>query len=184
MEIINRKISELNPAAYNPRFISETEMAKLKKSILEFGFVEPVVVNADNTIIGGHQRVKAATEIGWTEVPCVMVNVTPERAKLLNLALNKISGEWDYNRLYDILLSLPDDDVKLAGFDKDEMAKIKALLAQLDDDINLDDDFEKEIKQVEFRVLIAPDHPDVEKVRYQVKKIKEDFPNIIIKESL
>ena len=184
MEIQKIKINLLNPAPYNPRLISDTEMAKLKKSILEFGFLEPVVVNKDMVIIGGHQRVKAAQQLGWEEVDCYMVDLSPERAKLLNLALNRIQGEWDYNKLYDVLLSLPDDDLKLAGFDKHEIDKIKDLLNTLDDGGSLEDEFEKEIKQVEFRILITPDHPDLEKVRYQVRKIKEEFPNVIIKESL
>ena len=184
MEIKNIAIKDLQPASYNPRHINEIELTKLKKSILEFGFVEPVVVNVDNKIIGGHQRVKAAISLGWDEVPCFVVNLTPEREKILNLALNRIQGEWDYNKLYDLLVNLPDEDIKLSGFDRSEMDKIKDLMNSLDSEIDLEDGFEKEIKQVEFRILIDPAYENIEQIRYAVRKIKEEHSGVIIKESL
>jgi len=183
-EIVLKLISDLNPAVYNPRFISDTEKAKLKRSIMEFGMVEPIVINSDLTIIGGHQRVVSAREIGWTEVPCIIVNLDKQKEKLLNLALNKITGEWDYNKLYDILVVLEGDDISLAGFDTDEIKKIKDLLDSASGEIDLTDDFDDKIKQVELRVFVAPDHPQLESIRYAVKKVKEDFPDIIIKEML
>jgi len=104
-------ISKLKPAAYNPRSISTADMKKLQSSLAEFGMVEPVVVNKDYTIIGGHQRVQAAAALGWKEVPCCIVDLPKRKEKLLNLALNKISGKWDDGKLADLLdeLSLPPD---------------------------------------------------------------------------
>jgi ParB-like chromosome segregation protein Spo0J len=184
IEIVYIAISALNPAEYNPRFMSDTEMAKLKRTLMDDGMVEPIVVNKDMTIIGGHQRVKGAKELGWTEVPCVVLDISKEKEKLLNLKLNKISGEWDYNKLYDILITFEGDDIVLSGFDTDEVKKIKDLLDASSGEIDLAGDFDDKIKQVEIRVFVTPDHPQLESIRYSVKKVKEEYPDIIIKEIL
>ncbi len=115
------RISDLKPAEYNPRKISEKEMRKLCESIKSFGFVEPIVVNADGTIIGGHQRVKAAERLGMEEVPVIRVDIPKGKERALNLALNRISGEWDEERLALLLQALTDDERKLSGFDDDEI---------------------------------------------------------------
>lgn len=116
-------ITSLIPAPYNPRKIDDMEMMKLRRSIETFGFVEPVVVNKDMTIIGGHQRVKAAQAMGMTEVPCVMVDLPKDKEKALNLALNKISGEWDEAKLVELLKQLDDAGRVLSGFDEREIEK-------------------------------------------------------------
>ena len=87
IKIVYIPISELKPAPYNPREISRHDFEALKGSIQEFGFVDPVIVNKDNSIIGGHQRVDAAKELGIDAVPVVFVDVAGEQAKILNLAL-------------------------------------------------------------------------------------------------
>jgi len=127
-------INQLIPADYNPRMIDSKELDKLKRSIKEHGFVEPVVVNKDRTIIGGHQRIKAARELGFTEVPCVMVDLPKGKEKTLNLALNRISGEWDNEKLQQILAGMTEDEQELTGFDKSEITK------QLDQMLNPDED--------------------------------------------
>ena len=86
-------IKDLNPAEYNPRKKlkpGDKEYEKIKHSIEEFGFADPVVVNSDMTIIGGHQRVTVAAALGYTEVPCAIVEVSKTQEKALNIALNKI----------------------------------------------------------------------------------------------
>jgi ParB family chromosome partitioning protein len=117
------KISDLKPAEYNPRSISERELTKLTESIRAFGFVDPVIVNADNTVIGGHQRIKAAERLGMAEVPCIRVDIPKDREKALNLALNRISGEWDMDMLAKLLDELDADSRKLSGFDEDEITE-------------------------------------------------------------
>jgi DNA modification methylase len=113
--------------------MSATEMAKLKRSIQEFGLVEPLVVRrSDHLVIGGHQRLEAARELGLTRVPIVYVEVTDAQAKTLNLALNRIQGEWDLPKLgelLDELQALPEFDITLSGFDAEE---VDALLAGLE----------------------------------------------------
>ena len=99
-------LSELKPAEYNPRKKlkpGDKEYEKIKNSIEEFGFADPLVVNADMTIIGGHQRLTVAMDLGYTEVPCAVVDIDKVREKALNIALNKITGAWDENLLADLL---------------------------------------------------------------------------------
>ena len=96
MKIQEIEICKLIPATYNPRKDlkpSDEEYQKIKRSILEFGFVSPLVVNEDMTVIGGHQRLKVLQELGYTEVECIIVNLDKTKEKALNIALNKISGE-------------------------------------------------------------------------------------------
>lgn len=101
LEIVYKKPSELLPADYNPRHITRSQFFHLQKSIERFGFQQPVIVNATNknTIVGGHQRVAVAEKMGLAEIPCVMVNLTPEEERELNIRLNANTGEWDYDKL-------------------------------------------------------------------------------------
>lgn len=115
------KITELKPAGYNPRKITDWELRKLMRSLETFGFVEPVVVNKDMTIIGGHQRVKAAEHLGIEEIPCIFVDLPKGKEKALNLALNRISGEFDEEKLAELLSALTDEEAMLSGFDQDEI---------------------------------------------------------------
>lgn len=119
-------IATLKSAAYNPRRISGREMDSLKRSLKKFGAVDPAVVNADGTIIGGHQRVSAATKLGWDSFPVVRVDLDEQSARLLNLALNRISGEWDETKLSDLLRDLDGDDADLAlsGFTGAELGEL------------------------------------------------------------
>ncbi len=144
-------ISVLKPAEYNPRKKlkpGEREYKKIKDSIEEFGFADPLVVNADMTIIGGHQRLNVAIDLGYTEVPCAVVDVDKTREKALNIALNKITGEWDEQLLADLLTDLKDADYDLdyTGFDAPE---VDALFSNIYDKKVKEDDFDvdKELKQ-------------------------------------
>lgn len=145
------KISSLKPARYNPRKISNEEMEKLARSIKEFGFVEPVVVNQHagrkNVIIGGHQRIEAAKRLGMKEVPVVYVNLNADKEKLLNLALNRISGSWDEEKLGKLLNGLEktnDIDILLSGFDSSEIDDLLKNYKELkEEDFDLEDELEK-----------------------------------------
>ena len=150
-------VSVLRPAEYNPRKKlkpGDKEYKKIKASIEEFGFADPLVVNADMTIIGGHQRLTVAMDLGYTEVPCAVVDVDKTREKALNIALNKITGQWDEEMLAALLKDL--DTVQfntdLTGFEKDEIA---ALCSKLyDKDVKEDGfDVDKELRQPVFSRL-------------------------------
>lgn len=89
-------------------------------------FADPVVVNSDMTIIGGHQRVTVAQALGYTEVPCAIVDVDKKQEKALNIALNKITGEWSQELLADLIedLQKSDIDVGVTGFEPPEIEQL------------------------------------------------------------
>ena len=127
MIIEKKKATELLPANYNPRKDlkpGDPEYEKLKRSIEQFGYVEPVIWNkATGRVVGGHQRLKVLMDMGHTEVDCVVVELSEEKEKALNIALNKISGEWDKDKLALLITDLQgaDFDVSLTGFDPAEI---------------------------------------------------------------
>jgi len=103
IEVVYVPIDELIPAEYNPRKLTSKQEADISASILNFGFVDPIIVNKNESrkmvIIGGHQRVAVAKTIGIKEVPCVFVDVPVEKERELNIRLNKNTGEWDFELL-------------------------------------------------------------------------------------
>lgn len=129
MKIEKIKIEKLKPAEYNPRKDlkpEDEEYQKIKKSITEFGYVAPVIVNSNMTVIGGHQRLKILKELGYIDVECVIVDLDPNKEKALNIALNKISGDWDNDKLEELLSELKqtDIDMDVTGFSFDEVENI------------------------------------------------------------
>ena len=139
-------VAVLKPAEYNPRKKlkpGDKEYEKIKASIEEFGFADPLVVNADMTIIGGHQRLTVAIDLGFTEVPCAVVDIDKTREKALNIALNKITGAWDENLLADLLKDIQESDFDLGktGFDPPE---IETLFNKVHSKDVKEDDFDVE----------------------------------------
>lgn len=129
MEFKKIKISNLIHAEYNPRVDlkpGDKEFEKIKGSITEFGYVEPIIVNSDMTIIGGHQRSKVLKELGYTEIDCVVIEVDKTKEKALNIALNKITGEWDLPALAHLLdeLKAENYNIELTGVDFKEAEKL------------------------------------------------------------
>jgi len=118
----------LFPDPANPRRISNRDLESLTRSLHEFGFVQPVLVRkADNVVIGGHQRLVAARRLGWKTVPVIFLDLSVEQSRLLNLALNRISGEWDQELLARMLADLrpvEDIDLSLSGFTEEELGKL------------------------------------------------------------
>jgi ParB-like chromosome segregation protein Spo0J len=113
MKIEKIKIAELNPAEYNPRKMTNKQYEDLKSSLEKFGLVDPIIINSDNTVVGGHQRLRIMRELGAELIPTVRVNLSKEDEKELNIRLNKNSGEFDL----DILANNFDvDELKDWGF--------------------------------------------------------------------
>ena len=118
-------------APYNPRRISEHDLSSLGRSLKFFGVVEPVIVNRrTGRIVGGHQRVKAAEAEGIETLPVVHVDLDEPSEKQLNLALNRISGDWDEEALSKVLAELQaaGADLGLTGFKPGEVEKYLASL--------------------------------------------------------
>ena len=118
----------MRPDPANPRRISDQELEALTRSIREFGLVDPIIARReDKTVIGGHQRLLAARRLGYKIVPVVLVDLTTEKAQLLNVALNKITGSFDQELLARLLSDLnqtPEIDLTLSGFGDDELKKL------------------------------------------------------------
>ena len=147
MNIQKIPVSRLNAAAYNPRKDlkpGDREYEKLKRSISEFGYVEPVIWNQQTgNVVGGHQRLKVLVDLGQREIDCVVVDLDLPREKALNIALNKIQGDWDENKLASLMAEFDADafDVSLTGFDAEE---VDALLNKFYSHEATEDDFDAE----------------------------------------
>jgi len=130
MDIKKISLDKLKEAPYNPRkdlTENDIEYQKLKRSIQEFGYIEPIIVNAKNNIIvGGHQRYKVLKELGYTEIECVLVNFESNIEKACNLALNKIDGSWDKTKMKDLIeeLDTGEIDLSITGFAIEEIEKL------------------------------------------------------------
>ena len=132
------EVSKLRPAKYNPRKDlqpGDPEYESLKKSINEFGLVDPIVVNKDMTVIGGHQRLKVIIAAGFDKVPCSVVDLDKPHEKLLNIALNKISGDWDLPTLRSLIIDLDDGslDMSITGFNSHELELMMTAIHQEND---------------------------------------------------
>ena len=147
MVIQTLSVDNLVPADYNPRKDlkpGDPEYEKLKRSLSEFGYVEPVIWNkTTGHVVGGHQRLKVLIDTGVTEVECVVVEMGEEKEKALNVALNKINGDWDKDKLSLLIADLQgaDFDVSLTGFDApdiDALFKDAQRKGVQDDDFDID----------------------------------------------
>ena len=170
MNISKIKLTEIKPAEYNPRKISKEEMQKLKNSIKTFGLTNPIIINLkNNTIIGGHQRYDALVDmiladgnlaekefdliekgdIGFIfDVDNLSIE-SEDHEKALNIALNKISGEWDLDKLQLVLedLDMNDFDVSITGFDDVEISELMVEDTDISEAeiFGFDDDVEEEL---------------------------------------
>lgn len=148
-------VSKIKPSTYNPRKNlkpDDPEYQMLLKSIDEFDCVAPLIWNRrTGNLVGGHQRLKILVARGDTDVTCSVVDLPLEKEKALNIALNKISGIWDEDKLatfLDELIRIPEFDIEVTGFDLSEASElIDQLLLQ---NANEDDDFdiEAELEQI------------------------------------
>lgn len=141
------KISDLKMATYNPRTDlqpGDPDYEKLKKSLSGFGYVDPIVWNEKTgNVVGGHQRLKVLIESGATEVDVSVVNLNKLKEKALNLALNKIEGEWDMPKLKGVLADIAsaDFDLEMTGFDNqaiEELISTEGLLTETFDHARAD----------------------------------------------
>lgn len=131
MRIENRRLAELTPYCANAKRHDAVQVANVAESIRQYGFVQPVVVDADGVIVIGHCRALAAEKLGMVEVPCVCVdNLTPEQVNALRLVDNKTNeSPWDLDLL---AAELPELDLSAFDFEW-------GLQAQLNDEVVEDD---------------------------------------------
>ena len=156
MKFEKLNINDLTPAKYNPRKAlkpGDLEFEKIKSSITEFGYVDPIIVNSDMTIIGGHQRWSVLKNLGYTEIDCVVIDIDKTKEKALNIALNKVTGEWNKELLADLIKDLQslDYNVGLTGFDPPEIDEL------------FNDVHSKETKEDDFDVDAVLKEPTITK---------------------
>ncbi len=172
-------INVLKLSEYNPRKHSKEMLEQLKDSITEFDMIDPVIVNKSperlNVVIGGHARIKAAKELGHTTMPVVYVSIIDlEREKSLNLRLNKISGEWDF----DILKGFDESLLSEAGFTSEEIDQI--FLAE---EVVEQFDLQKELDKLDIKSIKVKKGDiyelDGSRLMCGDSTIKEDFVNLM-----
>ena len=100
MKVESKLIKDLKPATYNPRQISTKDYNSLKESIKKFGLVDPIIINQNgNVVVGGHQRLKICKELKHIEIDCVVLDLSKEEERELNIRLNKNTGDFDMDIL-------------------------------------------------------------------------------------
>lgn len=203
MELKKIKLTEIKPAGYNPRKISEEDFKKLKNSIKTFGLTDPIIVNLkNNTIIGGHQRYDVLVDILLEEDNLAekefdliekgdigfifdvenLILKNEDYEKALNIALNKISGEWDITKLNTLVeeLKVNDFDLELTGFDDLELEEISLTNEIFDnvqdvDDLN-EDDFLFEDNDFDLNYTIRFNSKKEEQQFYEfLDKVNDEF---------
>lgn len=137
MEIIKMRVADIKGATYNPRKKlrpGDTEFEKIKRSIEEFSLVEPLVWNRrTETLVGGHQRLAVLKHLGHDTVDVSVVDLDPAREKALNVALNKIAGEWDDEGLRALLVEVNDAGMlEMTGVDEAAWRKMMEQMTPLD----------------------------------------------------
>ena len=176
IKIKQRKISELNPAEYNPRQLTDKQYKQLKKSLKTFGCVEPVVINSNpmrkDIIVGGHQRCKVWADLGNDTIPTVEVELDEAAEMELNVRLNKNTGEFDF----DMLSSYFDMEVlKEWGFQDYEFGM--TLDDDMTDDFDLPDGDKEPFQQMTFTLADAQADAIKEALTLAKSEIVETFGN-------
>lgn len=114
MKLKKVQIKDLISPDYNPRMVKHEDFEDLKKRIKELGYINPIIVNeVNNHIISGNQRIKALKELGYTEIPAILIkeeNIDLEKIK--NVSLNVHTADWDTGKLDNVF-----NDLELSGFD-------------------------------------------------------------------
>jgi len=148
MKLTKISIDKIKPAPYNPRIDIKDNpdfYRKLENSIEKFGYVEPIIYNKrTGHIVGGNQRYQILKDKGIKEIEVVEIDLPEKDEKALNIALNKISGDWDFPKLNELILDLEeqDYDIELTGFDEKELDSIFTDPENVDINADLDEENE------------------------------------------
>lgn len=128
METAIWKLSDIRPAPYNPRITlkpGDTEYDALDKSLQRFGLAEPLVINkTTGLLVSGHQRLNVLRAQGAEEAEVVLIALDPQEEKLLNVAINKIDGDWDYQKLEALFGDIKAEDIQFTGFTPEEIRNL------------------------------------------------------------
>lgn len=154
METAILKLEDIQPAEYNPRIKlkqGDEEYETLKNSLERFGIATPLIVNrTTGNLVSGHQRLNALKETGIGETEVVLIDIDSDKEKLLNIALNKIDGEWDYEKLEKLFSELSEEDIKFTGYTTEELEGLfgsETTEPNFNDEDNSDEETENEPKE-------------------------------------
>lgn len=144
MNLQRMELSALKGAEYNPRKDlqpDDPEFQKIRRSIQEFGCVEPIIWNRQTQhVVGGHQRLKVLLNMGQAEAEVVVIDCTLREEKILNVMLNRTKGRWDNEKLAALMQELSDaGEVELTGFDEWELQGLLEDYSRLEDVLKYDD---------------------------------------------
>lgn len=159
MRFERRKLADLRPAEYNPRkqlTPEDPEYQSIRRSIEEFGYADPIVINSDGTIIKGHQRRTVMLDLGMEEAEVIVLDIEDKaKEKALNIALNKITGQWDNVLLRDVLqgLDLEGYDFSASGFTQEDLSDLIELTS-IPDEAH-DDDFDPDAASGEIEEPVS-----------------------------
>lgn len=139
IEIKTVDLDSIIEATYNPRVKlqeSDPEYQRILESVNGFGYADPMILNAhNNVLISGHQRLTILKKLGYTSADVSIVNIIdPKKEKSMNIAMNKITGRWDEQKIREILIEFDvyDEHARLAGFEEEEFERLK----NAEEDIN------------------------------------------------
>ena len=168
LKIVYRKINDLTPYDNNPR-LNDAAVDAVAKSIEEFGFKVPIVIDKDGVIVAGHTRLKAAKQLHIDEVPCIIADdLSDEELKAFRLADNKVSelAEWDFAKL-DAELTDIDFDMSDFGFD----------FNTIDEENNKFDDADTEYHDINDKTIIAIEFDTEQELETAFQKLNDEGYN-------
>lgn len=178
MEFEVKRIADMNRAAYNPRVDlqpEDEEYQAIERSLKRHGLVQPIVWNRrTNTVVSGHQRLTVLEAQGETEVTVSVVDLDDIQEKELNVALNKITGEWDDDKLSVILNELGEEATD-TGFTLLEIDVLRDELKSYFDDVTAPDEEEPtEEPEESFLLSLTFDAADEKPLKAYIKEHSED----------
>lgn len=178
MEFEVKRIADMNRAAYNPRVDlqpEDEEYQAIERSLKRHGLVQPIVWNRrTNTVVSGHQRLTVLEAQGETEVTVSVVDLDDIQEKELNVALNKITGEWDDDKLSVILNELGEEATD-TGFTLPEIDVLRDELKSYFNDVTAPDEEEPTEEQEEsFLLSLTFDAADEKPLKAYIKEHSED----------
>lgn len=178
MEFEVKRIADMNRAAYNPRVDlqpEDEEYQAIERSLKRHGLVQPIVWNRrTNTVVSGHQRLTVLEAQGETEVTVSVVDLDDIQEKELNVALNKITGEWDDDKLSVILNELGEEATD-TGFTLPEIDVLRDQLKSYFDDVTAPDEEEPtEEPEESFLLSLTFDAADEKPLKAYIKEHSED----------
>ena len=169
LEIIYKNIKDLKPYSKNARK-NDKAVKYVAKSIENFGFKIPVIIDKDNVIVCGHTRYKASKKLGYNEIPCIIADdLTEEQIKAFRLADNKVSekADWDFDLLSDEINDIIDINMEDFGFEFIDYEKNKIdTQKKVESILNL--------QKANFKGVGEYDIPELEPIyEYEIGDIKE-----------